>query len=315
MLSWILAAASTTPDAPAHQSKTIVTGKVCKNVGPFSRGAQETLEVRLKLVPVPTSLQNEYNSNMQKYRENQNALCTGQDIERWASFVQNDQLSIPQSLPPVKSASSPIDRSGIEHFQTLLTECATPRDLGSMSQVSETFRAGSPALSISNTRGRAASPAVTRPSSRQQLHQQQQQQPPKTRRDRSCSNSRSNPPHAIPPKPFTGRRGSTSGYDSSDEAPEAPAPKRAKLMRPERPNMNIEKQPSSLLKAASNAASVRIHRPRPVKPGMDGQVITTTGDEQVRPPTPVPKGPIPPQRLARSRANLRRQSSLAQSAI
>ncbi|KFL63055.1 uncharacterized protein TERG_12689 [Trichophyton rubrum CBS 118892] len=53
MLSWVLASASPTPNAPAHQSKTIVTGRVCKNTGLFARGAQETLEVKLRLVPVP----------------------------------------------------------------------------------------------------------------------------------------------------------------------------------------------------------------------------------------------------------------------
>ncbi|KAI5304199.1 hypothetical protein KEM56_006746, partial [Ascosphaera pollenicola] len=418
MLSWILAAASSTPDAPAHQSKTIVTGRVCKNVGPFSRGAQETLEVRLKLVPVPTSLQTEYNSSMAKYRDSANALCSEFDIERWASFVQQSgngngngnangsstageqfqRQSYRQTPTAItdgytserERCSSPSARSGIEHFQAMLTECATPRDLGSMSQVSEGFRAGSPALSVNNIgtpRGRPASPAVSsaRPSSRAQLpqqlppasapqsqqqqqqsyqqpyqqpyQQQHQQQPPlqlqtpppppqqqpfqpqpqpqlqqqphqpsSGKRNRgSRPNSRANSiSHNAPAAQFFNNAGhgnctSASGYDSSDEAPETSAPKRAKLTKPERPNLNIEKQRTSLLKAASNAASVRIHRPRPTKPGMDGQVICT-GEDLIRPPTPVPKGPLNPRNFGNGRrgaaaTRLGRQSSLASSAF
>ncbi|KAI5288998.1 hypothetical protein KEM54_004585 [Ascosphaera aggregata] len=389
MLSWILAATSTTPDAPAHQSKTIVTGRVCKNVGPFSRGAQETLEVRLKLVPVPISLQTEYNNSMAKYRDTANALCSDFDIERWASFVQQNHSNGGQdsshsqhqqhyaSCPPAitdgytserERCSSPSARSGIEHFQALLTECATPRDLGSMSQVSEGFRAGSPALSVSNNNSnnnnnqmtptprnnRPASPAISiaRPASRAQQTQQQlsyhqplqtpqQQQRPqqpqpqqqqqhssiqkKVRGSRSISRANSMS-HNAPTSQFIGAAAGagpgncTSGYDSSDEAPETSAPKRAKLMKPARPNLNIEKQRTSLLKAASNAASVRIHRPRPTKPGMDGQVIST-GEEHIRPPTPVPKGPINPHHYtgnnrnsrggnARGSTKLRRHSSV-----
>src|ERR1700685_1066726 len=61
MLSKAFAAASPTPDAPAHQSRQLITGRVCKNIlGLFTNGVKETLEVKLRLVPVPTALQNEY---------------------------------------------------------------------------------------------------------------------------------------------------------------------------------------------------------------------------------------------------------------
>ena len=69
MLSRVLASASPTPNAPASESRTMITGRVCKNImGLFSNGVKETLEVRLKLVPVPSCSQGEYLKNMETYR-------------------------------------------------------------------------------------------------------------------------------------------------------------------------------------------------------------------------------------------------------
>lgn len=68
MLSGVLATFSSTPETSTHQSKTMITGRVCKNAmnGLFSKGAQETLEVKLRLVPVPTVTQSKYLNNMQE---------------------------------------------------------------------------------------------------------------------------------------------------------------------------------------------------------------------------------------------------------
>ncbi|KAJ9638778.1 hypothetical protein H2199_006638 [Coniosporium tulheliwenetii] len=50
MLSSILA-----PSAAAHQQQVMITGRVCKNfIGFTTNGIQETLEVKIKLVPLPT---------------------------------------------------------------------------------------------------------------------------------------------------------------------------------------------------------------------------------------------------------------------
>jgi hypothetical protein len=69
MLSRVLASASPTPNAPASQSGTMITGRVCKNIlGIYANGLRDTLEVKLKLVPVPTRFQNEYEQTMNSYR-------------------------------------------------------------------------------------------------------------------------------------------------------------------------------------------------------------------------------------------------------
>ena len=73
MLSRVLASTSPTPNVPASESRTMITGRVCKNImGLFSGGGvKETLEVKLKLVPVPSCSQTEYLKNMEVYRNSQ----------------------------------------------------------------------------------------------------------------------------------------------------------------------------------------------------------------------------------------------------
>lgn len=105
MLSWMLANVSTTPTAPADQSKTMVTGRVCKNLlGLFSAGVKETLEVKLRLVPVPTLLQDEYVANMEVNRHGSVSGMDGFDSAAWSNFLRanpvfpqpsNQQMSQP----------------------------------------------------------------------------------------------------------------------------------------------------------------------------------------------------------------------------
>ena len=95
MLSWALASASPTPGAPAHQSRTMITGRVCKNLlGLFSNGVKETLEVKLRLVSVPTCLQSEYLQSMERYRELSSIMPTGFDQSAWQAFLlANPQIA------------------------------------------------------------------------------------------------------------------------------------------------------------------------------------------------------------------------------
>src|SRR5437762_6696568 len=89
MLSWALAAASSTPGSPAHQSRSLITGRVCKNLlGLFSNGVKETLEVKLRLVPVPTCSQSEYLSSMEKYRAISSIMPTGFNPTEWTNYLQ-----------------------------------------------------------------------------------------------------------------------------------------------------------------------------------------------------------------------------------
>ena len=91
MLSWALASASATPNAPAHQSQTPVTGRIVRNTRALfpNSGGTEMLQVKLKLVPVPTCLQSEYLASMQKYRDASNIASQGFDSTAWTAFLQS----------------------------------------------------------------------------------------------------------------------------------------------------------------------------------------------------------------------------------
>ncbi|PGH04572.1 hypothetical protein GX51_03405 [Blastomyces parvus] len=309
MLSWVLASASPTPDAPAHQSKTMVTGRVCKNsFGLFSKGAQETLEVKLRLVPVPTIYQNEYLSSMHKYRESSHEMPQEFDAQSWTNFVQANPGLLAAgssgSAPPPDHAPSPVDRSGIERLHQMLSEGSTPREFSNIT-TAEPFHADSPSHSTHVAPSRTSTPGLTRPCSQHQKRPSGDAFRPSSRASGYDSDSRRQP------APYMGRRDSTfSGYGSGDEVTEGPAPKRAKLLRADSQDkvyMNIERHPGSLRVAASTAASVRIHRPMPMNPA--AARAQASNDDPVRPPTPIPTSTTDATRPVRlSLSNLRHES-------
>ena len=113
MLSWALAASSSTPTAPADQSQTPVTGRVTRGgLNLFSSyGGSETLEVKLKLVPVPTTLQSEYLESMQKYRDASNFSTQGGSPAAWNDFVRsnpNFPAPSPSGVAPAQQPLNPI---------------------------------------------------------------------------------------------------------------------------------------------------------------------------------------------------------------
>lgn len=299
MLSWVLASASPTPNAPAHQSETMVTGRVCKNVlGLFSKGAQETLEVKLRLVPVPTVMQSEYLESMRKYRELSNIIPHEFDAQAWTNFLrQNPGLITPSHTQQPERTASPMDHTGIERFHRLLSEGSTPRELPS-APANGSYRSVSPAQSALAPGSRVSTPGDQLSHFQQEpLSQQTQQQPqPQPLLNRaqsdiirpSSSASMRDSDYAAQGR-YASRRGSIqSGYGSCDESAESQPRKRAKLYRAEWPgksDFNIDRQPSSLRVAASTAASVRIHRPTPINPAI--AAAQNSPEEPVRPPTPI----------------------------
>jgi hypothetical protein len=97
MLSWALASASAALGGSSPQ-RQMITGRVCTNtLGIFSNGVKETLEVKLRLVKVPTCLQSEYLNSMNKYRELSKVIPTDFDAAAWTAYLQQnpelDQLA------------------------------------------------------------------------------------------------------------------------------------------------------------------------------------------------------------------------------
>lgn len=295
MLSWALAASSPTPDAPAHQSRQLITGRVCKNIqGLFSNGVKETLEVKLRLVPVPTVLQSEYVSSMEKYRELSRFMPSGFDHNEWLTFLQSNP-NISQLANKVNgSQMGPSNRDGIS--MEVVNQLLSP----SLSQQASVDPFSNPNNNDGNNGGdsRASTPAggrkggkVSRPSSRNSVRM------PRKPRTKSIAAS-----------------GNTSGYEEGTDGDDGPpAKKRAKIVKADwNSKSSFGTATDSLRVAASTAGSLRLFRPIAVAPSSNVQGNHLK--ETPRAPTPVPslpKLPIPRDR-AFSQSGLRRDSIISQ---
>ena len=294
MLSWVLASSSTTPSAPAYQSKTMVTGRVCRNIlGLFSSGAQETLEVKLRLVPVPTCLQSEYLESMRKYRELSKVIPEQFDAQAWTNFLQANPGIL--NAAEQSRTQSPFNGAGqreigMEHVQRLLSDSYGPQNLGEHYQQRRDslattmdeqsfYRTGSPALSVNSI-----------------MAQSTEHQP----NDRAISRASNR---------GEGGRGmsrvNSVDFDymsNDDQFEEGPAKKRAKLIKADWPTKgSLGKQVESLRVAASTAASVRVFQPTAVRPSANP---ANSLEEPPRVPTPIPRSAAqllrPPMPTAKS---------------
>ena len=300
MLSWVLA--SSKPSTPAEQSSTMVTGRVCRNLGLFGMGAPETLEVKLRLVPVPTSLQSEYIDSMNKYRELSMVMPEEFDFQSWNGFLQANPgiLSVLQNgkggSRPTSSAGSS-GNIGLEHVQRLMNHGYIPSNGQdqTMSQQIASFptfdgntggtRYSSPAPSVSSTRP-PARVSLSRSMSRTSNY------PDQSRGVQESSNG-----------PLD------SGYISNDErADEGRPKKRAKVTQANHPGKSsLGKKADSLRVAASAAASLRVHQPTAVRPS--GNPVSNL-EEPPRAPTPIPQtaNQLRRPRLPSYRSKLGRES-------
>ncbi|TVY87745.1 hypothetical protein LAWI1_G006930, partial [Lachnellula willkommii] len=298
MLSWALAAASTSPDVPAHQSTKLVTGRVCKNImGLFSNGVKETLEVKLRLVPVPTVLQSEYISTMEKYRELSKVMPVGFDPNEWTSFLQsNPSLGQLAKATPVPNQPTQAQRDGssMDLFNQLLSPSLEQQSIPNpYNQPPQMANAGNE----SQTESVGPAKKGSRPSSRAAVKRPRKPRQPK---------------NTVP------KGGNTSGYEEGTDGDDGPQPKkRAKITKTDwNSKSTIGAAPDSLRVAASTAGSLRLFRPIAMSPvpGVGSHL-----QEIPRAPTPVPR--IANQHSHRDpdkpppQSSLRRDSFLEQSQI
>ncbi|KAF4616228.1 hypothetical protein G7Y89_g15178 [Cudoniella acicularis] len=295
MLSWALAAASPGPDAPAHQSNKLITGRVCKNIlGLFANGVKETLEVKLRLVPVPTVLQSEYINAMEKYRELSKVIPTGFDANEWTAFLQSNPniTQLAQKMTPAPTPN-PTQRDGtsMEVVNQLLSPSMQQQNLtNSFNQPPQTENPA-PMAPTETASSEKAKP-TSRPASR-------------------TSTKRVRKPR---PKKATTTGGNTSGYEEGTDGDDGPATKkRAKITKADwNSKSTIGSAQESLRVAASTSGSLRMFRPiamSPLPPG--GSHL----QEIPRAPTPVPhmaNQHLPLDRPS-SQSGLRRDSFQSQS--
>jgi hypothetical protein len=299
MLSWALSAASTASDGPAHQSNKLITGRVCRNIlGLFANGVKETLEVKLRLVPVPTVLQSEYINAMDKYRELSKVAPLGLDPKEWLSFVQSNpnlaQLAGKATpVPAVNPAQNHSQRDGtsMEVVNQLLSPSLQHQPLEDpLAQVS--FGPDSAEAHLVDAAATANPKKLGRPASRTALKRPRKSRPVKTNQSQG---------------------GNTSGYEEGTDGDDGPpGRKRAKITKADWNSKSaIGDAADSLRVAASTAGSLRLFRPIAANPApMAGSHL----QEIPRAPTPVPRiaSQRPQHNRAPSQTSMRHNSFSAQ---
>ncbi|KAJ4993256.1 GATA transcription factor [Stagonosporopsis vannaccii] len=283
MLSWILASASVTPNAPAEDSQTMVTGRVCKNIlGLFSNGIKETLEVKLKLVPVPTSMQKEYVENMERYHSLSQIMPEGFDYTAWSDFLKENPTLGQLAQPTPNSPSYHLHRSstgGYEPFHQMLTRHSPSQEpvrndsfykQSNASFMSQPSRASSPARSVASFRHVPYNPEP-RPNSRASVRSEM------STHSQQCP---AEPQYII------------------EFQEDGPPKKRARITQATRPrNTPLTARNDSLHKTAATASSVWLHRP------IATNAAASFADAEMQPRAPTPRpgnrafGARPPQRM------------------
>ena len=297
MLSWVLASTSSTPNAPAHQSSTMITGRVCKNImGLFSNGVKETLEVKLRLVPVPTCLQSEYLASLEKYRYASQMIPDGFDASLW-------NLDVTQTgVPQLDANGSSAQRSGgIEDIHHLLTQGHNSHGSQTLSRNDDVTMSE---MDYSTQVSRAGSPA---PNQRSNTGSRVQTQYPPVRPSSRASVSSNRGMH--PSRETSSVIDRYDGHVSDQQ--EGPARKKARIMKADwKGKSSALGSADSLRVTASTANSIRVHRPVPVRPSGDR---THSLEAPPRAPTPIPEAGARSRPLLRAASTslLRRGSTLS----
>ena len=259
----------------ADEETELVTGRVTRNIlGLFKKSAQETLEVKLRLTPVPRATPLPQNPPS-RHQRTQSGTFQDFNAQAWSNEqVGHLQLNIPQNY--TSRPASPMDHGGIEAMQRMMSEGLSPRQTKTQLPTDSYFSRGG-----------------SRPPSRNGSVLHKQTQPAPTFQQENfglVSEPRGDNTMIVQPASRARRDSFNSGYFSGDEAiEEGPARKRAKVTQVNnlgKSNLNIERQPDSLRVAASGAQSVRIHRPVALNPALALEMGNPT-EEPVRPPTPV----------------------------
>ncbi|KAF1814958.1 hypothetical protein P152DRAFT_431102 [Eremomyces bilateralis CBS 781.70] len=276
LLSAVLTSGST-PNAPLSDSQPMITGRVCRNIlGIFSGGASETLEVKLRLVPVPSSSQTEYMANMERYRSMNRPMPDGYENAAWTNYPREYQddgrLTGHSGSPP---AQPQMQRGSLQRSYSMASD-SLHDILAPRARAADFSDAGmTPAYSIEGSRVGSPTPSVR---SANGLSQGPQQYPQPTR-----------------PPSRASVRGDMTNQQMSDwgegDIEEGPAKKRARLEQVEwRGKTAFGAKQDSLRVAASTQASIRGHRPLP------GHLMAQGHDGPGRAPTPRPQRFAQPDR-------------------
>ena len=327
MLSSALAASA--PLVPAHQSKAKITGRVCQNMSSiFSNGVAETLEVKLRLVPVPRQVQSEYVRSMESLRNSTPAMSGGFDPNAWNTSLQSgsnqqmnaDYFQFDMDTPGSQQEQSVIDEmfglgtgSGVE-FSGLGGVGMSQTPSGGISGANPAFASHSHSAPGS----RAGSPMMGSDSNtfNEQLRHQSFSTAPPNFGDQSRPGSRASvrSESYVPSPNHHHRQSSTQSVDLTQQVEnfygeDGQPRKRAKVMQTDwRGKSSFGGRSSDLRVTAATAASMQMHRPVATRPSMPGSNL----EPPPRVPTPTPQLGLPGQqrpRIPSSRSMLRQTST------
>ncbi|KAI9882642.1 MAG: hypothetical protein M1823_005616 [Watsoniomyces obsoletus] len=308
MLSWALASPSSGATTP--QSRAIITGRVSRSVlGIFSSGVSETLEVKLRLVPVPACQQSEFINSLDRYRELSKVMPPDFDASAWTSFLQEnpnaaelaDQL---KTSSHTRQNSQAHGAAGLEALSQLMhANSPAPQEVSMSTELTWSghnvgsydvgSRTGSPyqitptPVEYPGYMHTGPGPGPSRPASQGST--------------RSMSLQQSN-------AEFSQEFQSASGDPLNPTHADGPMKKRARTTKTDwsgRPTMGVTAE--SLRVTASTAASIRTFRPIAMRPSTsEGMNL----EEPPRQPTPVPEaGGGRPRRVRPvTRSGLRQES-------
>lgn len=281
MLSWILASASPTPNAPAEESRSMVTGRVCKNIlGLFGNGMKETLEVKLKLVPVPTSMQHEYVENMERYHSLSQLMPANFDYSAWSDFLKENPTLSQLAQPTPMMPAHPSQRSslgGYEPFHEMLTRNSPSQE---PVRIDSFYDHATMSFNTNAEPTRASSPAG---SALSYQHYQYNHE------SRPASRTSVRSETVYPPQQYRSPQYPVEDPYVMEQREDGPPKKRARITQTKRPKKTpLTAHNDSLRVTASTAASVRLHRP------LAGNAAATlaSADSIPRAPTPRP-GDVP----------------------
>ncbi len=321
--------------ATTPTNKTMITGRVCKNVmGLFSNGVKETLEVKLRLTPVPKPAQNEYTKSMEGMRSMSPAMSGGFDPNAWNASVQqskpqqqmNDYFNFDGMLGGDGMGMGMED--GVFGMGSATGGSGGGLQMATGAGIPETpsdaFPGFNPAFAVhphSAPGSRAGSPMVSsESSSRSDLlrHQSFSGNPstfmPDQSRPGSRASVRSEVQHSHQRQASTSSQPpiqqQTEVYYNEDGQPR----KRAKVQQADwRGRSSFGGRSGDLRVTAATAASMHMHRPIPKKPSAPGSDL----EPPPRVPTPVPQRVqmLPQQQISQSNArrSMLRQASSADS--
>lgn len=309
MLSAALAAG---PNAGGE--KNMITGRVCKNMAAlFSNGVKETLEIKLRLVPVPRPVQHDFTRATDNMRSASPAMSSGFDPNLWNSSLQQNRSQQQQNdYFNFDAASAGADGSLAFVDEMLSFGPGNDRSGGGQQIIggvgvaqtpTGSAFAINPAFSHSAPGSRAGSPMMGPQSSthNEQLRHQSFSGHTSTFPDQSRPDSRASVRSEVQASQLHHRQASTPLLQESQIPPQTDvyynedgqARKRAKVTQTDwRGKSSFGSKSADLRITAATAASVHMHRPIPKRPTAPGSDL----EPPPRVPTPVPQlNPLLPQ--------------------